>query len=345
MPTIYDIAREAQVSISTVSRAFSKPNLVSPTARQHVYEVAKRLGYRPNRIARALAEGRSRAIGLLLPGEDENPYFYSVAAAANARARASGYELVVSNYGRGYAPAEYVEAAQALGDRQVEGYLLYGTPEQCEALAAQPSFTGVPAIMLGSGPVTGFTGVGPDEEMAGYLATCHLLSLGHRHITALTSEVEVEIWRREHGYCRAMSEAGLPTRFWRCEHSPRGGREAAAALLAAHRETTGIVAVNDVVALGALNGLAQAGIAVPKAVSIVGFDNIVWDDYASPPLTTVDMVPADVGRTAVAMLLGRLTEGDWDLAPGRHLLPTHLVVRGSSGPPRRGALRTARSAT
>lgn len=332
MATIYDIAREAQVSISTVSRAFGRPQMVSAAVRERVMDAATRLGYRPNRIARALAEGRSRAIGLLLPGEDENPYFQAVAAAANARARASGYELVVSNHGRAYSPDDYVRAAEALGERQVEGYLLYGTPEQCVALASDPGFARVPAVMLGSGPVADFPGVGPDEEMAGHLATTHLLSLGHRNIVSITSESETAVWRREHGYARAMGELGLEPVLWRCEHSPLGGRVAAAEVLEAYPQTTGLIAVNDVVAVGAMKGLAKAGRDVPGEIAVVGYDNITWGEYTSPSLTTVDMVPADVGRTAVAMLLGLLTEDGWDLALGRHLLPTRLVPRGSTGP-------------
>lgn len=328
MATIYDVAREAGVSISTVSRALQRPEMVRDEMREYIVSIAERMGYRPNRLARSLAEGRSRSIGLLLPPEEGNPYFLRVVGAVRSTCEAAGYDLYTASYPDTEVES-YLQAATALQELQADGFLLYGAPDQANAFVEMNRDTGVPIVLLGSGPIVGMPCVGPDELAAGAMATTYLIDLGHSDIVFLGFGSADHEWRREHGYRTAMESVGLDSRLVMGPSSLEFGRSAARHVVENDGSVTAIIAHNDMVAIGALRGLYEAGVPVPGRVSVIGFDDLPMDAHLVPSLSSVDMAGEEVGVTASTLLLHELSSEGTHVAPQHHLLPPRLVVRES----------------
>lgn len=334
MPTIYDIAAKTGVSISTVSRAFRHPELLSEATHCHIMAVAESMGYRPNRLARVLAEGRSRSLGLLLPWIGDNPFFLEIMKEFEKTVRQWNYEPVVASW-RAESVASVLDEVHLLEDRMVEGLLLYTPPQLATELADLRKRPSLPTVLLGSYPTEGMHLIGPDESAAGYIATEHLLSLGHRHIAFICPWPEAVTWRREHGYLRALEGCGMEPVFVRGEMTASGGERAVRDLIALHPGVTAILAANDVTALGACRGFADSSVSVPEGMSVVGFDNLPITEYAVPRLTTVDLCARETVERGVRRLLD-LTDGHAASTEGayRTLLAPRLVQRQSTAPPR-----------
>jgi len=323
--TIYDVAERAQVSIATVSRAFRRPDCVSEDVRERVRQAADDLGYRPNRLARALAEGRTNALGLLLP-------FYGLLAEHVARcALELGYEVVITPPPESTVES-YVEAAIALEDRQIEGLLLCGDAETVREYAASRRNGSPPLVAIGSSPEVGVPLVTVDEEAGGYEIARYVLSLGHREVAFLClAQDEVRPTGREHGYVRAMTEAGLEPLIHQGPATLEGGRNGAREIIARAPTVTALVSFNDAVAMGALRGLFDSGRHVPGDVAVVGFDNTPQSRYCIPALTTMDLPVAEVAERAVGLLRRQIDGGAEGPAEGPILVDPHLVRRESCG--------------
>jgi len=336
MPSIYDVAREAQVSIATVSRVFRGTAPVSAEVRERVLTVASALGYRPNRVARALAEGKTRALGLMLPTDMSNPFYGQVAQHVARCARAHGHDVAIG------LPADdttegFVEAAMSLEERQVDGLLLCATRARVDAHAARRTPGACPVVAVGCHPSAEVPMVAPDRESAGYDLTRHLVELGHRDIGFLCSErpiLEPGVRSRAHGYARAMEAAGLPPFLWPGEGTLEGGYDAIRPLLGTHGDVTALIAVNDAAALGALRALHELGLSVPADLSIAGFDNVPQSRYSVPSLTTVDMPVAEIAERAVSLLIALLGQGADQSEAARVIVRPHVVIRDSTAPPR-----------
>lgn len=332
MATIYDVAREAGVSISSVSRALQRPEMVREELREYIVGIASQMGYRPNRLARSLAEGRSRSIGLLLPPEEGNPYFLRVVGAVRSACDAAGYDLYTGTYPDTEVES-YLQAAVALQELQADGFLLYGGPDQANAFVELDGGTAAPIVLLGSGPVVGMACVGPNEIEAGRLATEHLIDLGHDDIAFLGFASSDNEWRREYGYRRGMIAAGLEPLLLMGPSTLEFGRSAARQIANSMTNVTAIIAHNDIVAIGALRGLHELGVPVPERMSVMGFDDLLMDSHLVPSLSSVDMVGEEVGLTAARLLLDALEAGGQPVEPEQHLLHPRLVLRESVGQP------------
>ncbi len=292
------------------------------------------MGYRPNRFARALVEGRSRAVGLLVPPIDGNPYFSVVMHAANREARAAGFDLVVAMDPTG-APEGFEEALLSLRDRRVDGCLLFGTAEQSRIYDACSEELGCPVIWLGARPDGRIPVVMPDEEAAGYEVTRYLTGLGHVRIAFLGSQHEWRVpWRREHGYARAMQQAGLEPILLDGPADISGGAALVQEMLRQHAGVTAVLGCNDQVAIGALGALRDAGLDIPADVSVAGFDDNLLARYMSPALTTVDLCAEQVACEAVRMLLSMVERNEAERSVQSLLLRATLVPRASTAPPR-----------
>ena len=331
MTTIEDVARRAGVSPATASRALRDRPGVRQASRERVKLAAEELGYRHNLLARALVEGRTLTIGLAVPDPRNNPYWGQVSEAVRRHAGAAWYDTLVMYYG--WSSAEFLKTVVTLQGRRVDGLLVSTVPRLMQAyLDRQPSPT-TPLVCLdefGNGETP--AGV-PFRVDAGYQATRHLLSLGHRRIAFLCMESdEPDPASRAAGYCRAMAEAGLKVHIVPGRADLRGGWQAMAALLRSTPRPTAVFMHNDIAAVGALRALAEAQVRVPDEMSIVGYDNIELSHYCTPALTTVDTHAEDLARAAVEHLL-RLVEAGAAEGPPQHLPPRPvLVVRESSGP-------------
>lgn len=334
--TIRDVARASGVHISTVSRTFSAPHLVNPETRVRVLACAEDLGYRPNRAARALITGRTHNIGLIV-ADIANPFFPPLIKAAEGQARHRDYHVFVADTNEDQAAEE--ELVHALA-KQVDGVLLC-SPRMSNSLIEQVSRE-VPVVVINR-QVAGLPCVMMDVGQGARLAIEHLLGLGHRRIALLGgprgSWTNREIRRAAGAAARA---GGAELTVLGPNHPTETGGGAVADQVR-RSGVTAVLAYNDLMAIGLIEGLDALGLRVPQDVSVVGVDDIALSRLTRPKLTTVATPTAAAGRTAVDMLLqhdsdaprgarGRgATAGD-RRTTAQVMLQTELVVRDSTGP-------------
>ena len=327
--TIDDVAERSGVSTATVSRVLSGSVPARPETRERVLAAARELDYRPSGIARALKLRETRTLGLVVT-DITNPFYPQVVRAVEAAAHARGYGIVLANGGDD--PARELEHLDLLVERRVDGIVIASsrmTPRHAERLRA----AAVPVVLVndtvtGSGLPTVTTAHRHGARMAGE----HLIRLGHRligHIGAPSAHPAAS--QRRQGVRDALRAGGLPELLVGIgDGGVAGGASAAEALIAAG--VTGMVAYNDLTAIGALRALRRAGIGVPEEVSVVGFDDIDLAAWTDPPLTTIRQPIDELGRWAVEHLANVLS-GDDEPGPATPvLLEPALVVRGSTAP-------------
>jgi LacI family transcriptional regulator len=333
--TIRDVARHAQVSVSTVSRALSAPDLVNQVTRQRVLDTAAALGYRPNRAARSLITGRTGNVGIVVP-DLGNPFFTSVLKTMQACARQAGFAVFVADSDEDPAAEEELVRAMA---KQVDGVLLCSPGIDDATISALAEHT--PLTLLNR-RVPGIPAALMDSAGGMCQLLDHLVELGHRRCAYLNGPPSSWSNReRRRGLRAAVARHDIEL----VELGPfvpryEGGLQAADLAVAAG--VTAVISYNDVMALGVLARLRTRGIRVPADLSVTGFDDLVFAAVSAPPLTTVAMPLAEAGRVAVELLLGGLEAGadTWR----HHELPTHLIVRSTTGAPPVAIPRGNRSA-
>ncbi len=323
VPTIHDVAKEAGVAASTVSRALNNPQRVNERTREHVRAVADRLGYRPNPLARALPSGRTTTVGLLVP-DITNPFFFDLIRGAERQARAAGYTTVLADTEESHEVE--IRHIERLG-RAVDGFVLASSRLSNEQLG---ELSRDHVLTLVNRQVPGVPSALVDNAVSTRNVVDHLDSLGHRSIAFLAGpRPSWSSTQRWEALCAAAEPLGIEIQ----QLGPfppimEGG--AAAADAAIGRGVTAVVAFNALLAIGALRRFAERGMRVPDDISVVGYDDIFGADFCSPPLTTVAGPIQDIGRAAVDLLLSRLGERE---DPARTVaLPSYLRIRGSTGP-------------
>jgi len=330
--TSRDVAARAGVSQATVSLVFSgaPPSRVGPATRERVFAAARALGYEPNVVARALVQGRSYTIGLVMPAL-RDPFFIDAATGAQRVLREQGYVVIVAEAEES-SPERTVAMLRA---RQIDGLII----DAMGVSTMPPTALDNLAVVLIDERSDRWPGVVSDAEEAGRLAARHLLSLGHRDIAFLGPLTEAHALRlRERGFAVELQAAGIAPRSEHVRRVPptvEGGRAGMQALLADSAPPTAVFCANDLVALGALKACAYARRQVPRDMSIVGCDGIETARLVTPELTTVDVRPRELGARAARLLLDTLS-GRAPRAP-RKPLGVELLVGGTTAPPRRSA--------
>jgi LacI family transcriptional regulator len=322
--TIHDVALAAGVAASTVSRTFTNPQRVNVRTREHVLAVAERLDYRPNPHARALPTGRTKTIALLVP-DITNPHFFNLIRGAERQANAAGYTLVLGDTEE--SPDQELRHIERLG-QAVDGFLLAASrlpDERLREVAArhQLALVNREAPEIPSVVTNQFDGSRQIIE--------HLASLGHRSVAYLSGPRHSWLGRwRWQALSEAARDLGIAaTRLGPFPPYVTGG---AAADAGVGHGATALIAHNDLLAIGVLRRLAERGVSVPGDISVVGYDDIFGADFCSPPLTTLAGPLENAGRAVVNVLLERLDRGPRPpQPPARVMLPTYLVIRGSSG--------------
>ena len=322
-PTIYDVAREAGVATSTVSRAFSNPNRVGAATRERVLAVATELGYRPNPHARALLSGRHHTLAMVV-SDITNPHYFELIRGAEQRAKASEYTLVLVNVEE--SPRVEWDQLQRLVP-SVDGFVLAASRLPDENLR---QVAGQRPVVLISRELPDLASVVLDHVEGCRRIVEHLASLGHRELVYLAGPRNSWMAATRWSALRAAAdEHGVAaTRIG--PFTPKVAQGPAAADGALNAGASAVVAHNDLLAIGVLQRLAQRGVRVPEDVSVVGFDNIFAADLCTPGLTTLGGVHADVGRVAVELLLDAAAPTYRGERP-QVVLPTELVLRGSTG--------------
>jgi LacI family transcriptional regulator len=336
--TIRDVARAANVSISTVSHVLSGKRPTSGQTRRRVQAVIQELGYRPNRVAQSLVWRRPFALGLIIP-DITNPYFPTFARGAEGRVRDRGYTLMVGN--SDYDPEREASYLELVRSNQLAGAIYCLGDEMSPILAelTRAVEEGLAVVMVHS-PMARVPTVCADNRQGGRLAAEHLLSLGHRAIGIVSAlPLDEGMADREGGFLDALRDAGMPVDragvpVTYGNHQIEGGRQATIELLKHSPQLSAIFVLNDLMALGALVGARGLGRNIPQDLSIVGFDDIPYAAIANPPLTTVGQPIRELGEQAADLLLAVVDRGvgGAQAEPPRVMLPNLLMVRESSGP-------------
>jgi LacI family transcriptional regulator len=331
MATIKDVAREASVSVATVSRVLNGAPVVREETAKRIRDVAAALRYAPHGGARSLITKRTNTLGVLLP-DLYGEFFSELIHGIDVTARREGYHILVSRSWEGRTEIE--EAMRAMRGR-VDGVLLMSPDIDADSLLNIPP--ALPLVLLCS-PASqpALDSVIIDNYRGAKEMTRHLVSLGHQRIAIIKGAAgNYDAAERLRGYRAALKEAGIE-RVADLERSgdftEAGGFAATLELLAHHPRPTAIFAANDSMAIGALSALRESGVRVPDEIAVAGFDDIPLARYMDPPLSSVRVAISDLGARAVETLLHGI-RNQASRHPQRERLSTELVIRRSTGAP------------
>jgi LacI family transcriptional regulator, galactose operon repressor len=328
-PTINDIARRAGLSKASVSRALNGKQDVDPETRKRVLKLAAQMGYVPSASARALSNGRSSSLGLLVPTLTW-PWILEVLRGVAEEIERSGYSLILYTTSGGE-DSEREFMAQVVPAGAVDGLVLViplGMLDYIERLAKG----GLPIVAVDDrGHYPDLPTVATTNIEGGRTATSHLIEQGRKRIAMLNGPHDFGCNRdRLEGYKSALQQAGLrfdPHRVTDSDFKETGGASAMTTLLEADPRLDAVFVANDVMAFGAMRALRNSGRRVPDDVAVVGFDDIPASAMTHPPLTTVRQPLYEMGRTAASMVMAAVRG---ESISKRIELPTSLVIRDSS---------------
>lgn len=327
-----DVAREAGVSLMTVSRVINDKEDVSTETRERVLKIIANLDYRPSAIARSLATQETRTIGLVIP-DVTNPFFADITRGVEHLAYAQGYHVFLCNSEED--PQRELGVILSLEEKRVDGLILCSS--RIEEKVLIDLLARLPVVVLinralNLGGEDSFQCVILDDAQGGRIATQHLISTGHQRIGFLAGPLASFSGQgRKQGYLAAMLAAGLaPDPDWiiHCQPTVEGGDQACRELLTRCPELTALFCFNDLVAVGALHACAEIGRSVPKDIAIVGHDDIPLAALVSPRLTTCRVPRHELGSLAVEALLERLKDCPSGCQP--IVLEPELVLRNSA---------------
>lgn len=328
--TIAHIAARAGVSKATVSRVLNRKPDVDPDTARRIMDLVDDLGYVPSASAQALANGRARCLGVLVP-PDAGSWMFEVLRGFAAEIEPSGYTLTLQTMARG--DVSLAGFAAQVSARAIDGLAVIVPPERLDYFARLRD-EGLPVVLIDTrGDHPAFPSVTTTNVAGGFDATTHLLRQGRARVAMINGPAlfgcSVD---REAGYRRALEQAGLPVDAGlvvEAAFDEAGGAAALRRLLAAAPGITGLFAANDLMAIGAMAAIAATGRSVPDDIAVVGFDDIPAAAHTSPALTTVRQPLYEMGHAAALHLIDRL-EGD-ARQPQSTTLPTSLVIRRSCG--------------
>jgi LacI family transcriptional regulator len=330
MPTISEVAQKAGVSPTTVSHVINKTRFVSDEKRERVEQAIAEMNYRPNALARSLRNGTTRSLGLILP-DSANPFFAEVARSIENAAFGAGYSVILCNSENDLKKETlYLDV---LSKKQVDGVIFVMTGEGSNSLKNLVEMQ-IPTVIMDRDLLgSELDVVLADSHQGGFMATEHLISLGHKRIGCIAGPAIInQSSRRFAGYKQALQDACLriePDLIMNGNFHPDSGWELGREMLSLPNTPTAIFACNDLMAIGVLRAATELGLRIPDDLALVGYDDIELSSYTNPPLTTIKQPTADMGLTALKFLLGRIT--DPQSVRQNAVLPVSLVVRGSCG--------------
>lgn len=336
--TVKSIAREANVSVTTVSLALDGKGAsrVSQVTRERILEIADRLNYRPNLLARSLVTKRTQSIGLVVTSL-ANPVYAEVAEDIIDHAANNGYGVLICSVGG--REDEQLLIGELI-DRGVDG-LIICSASRSDPMVHELAESDIPFVLTCRGvdqdpsdPVIDFIGV--DDRRGGYMAMEHLIGLGHRRLALIAGPQEISTgYQRLLGAKAAVRDYGLELPDHRIafgKFTRRSGREAALAILRAPDRPTAVFVANDHMAMGALDAARELNLNVPEDVAVIGFDNMEMTNLPGVDLTTISQKREIWGRLAVNRLIEKI-ESDGEMDPEMNFLDPLLIIRRSCGCP------------
>lgn len=329
--TIYDVAKKAGVSISTVSRVINNTGRISAKTKKRVLDVIEQLGYQPSVVASALTGKRTRTIGLIIP-DVANPFFAELARRVEDRGRELGFNLLMCNTDNN--PDTEDMYLSLLRQKSVDGIII-GTNARNHRVLRELLEENLPVALIAQDiPELMIDVVAVDDYLGGYQAAQHLVSLGHKRIAILVGNMNrtSDKYRLE-AFRQALEDHGLELTeelVIRTDYSREDGKRAARELLTSPKRPTAIFACFDFLAIGVYQAAKELGLRIPDDVSVVGFDNTILASIVDPPLTTIAQPIDEMGRQVMDLLV-REIEGD-KKTKQRIILPPELIIRQSTKP-------------
>lgn len=326
--TLRDVAKETGFSINTVSRALNNKPDVSAETKCIVLETAKKLSYHPNKLARGLRSNKTQTIGVIV-ADIANPYFGALVKGVETEAQERHQSVILQNTDEDYAREE--RAIQVMLEEHVNGIILTPTQKRKETVNTLLRL-GIPFVLMARRFDDLDTNhVVADDVQGGFLATEHLIQLGHKRIAMINGPLRISSAReRLQGYRDALERHGLKRErslIATGAVTMEDGHEAAESLLKRHPRPTAVFAFSDFVAFGVMRAIRESGLEIPNDVAVVGYDNNQFAPCAEVPLTTVDVPKEKLGAMAARVLNEHATN---NRPVTRLKIPVSLIVREST---------------
>lgn len=330
--TLKEIAQKLNLSVSTVSRALSRPEMVAEETRDQILEAATQLGYQPNGIARYLRKGTTQIIGIIV-SDIQNPFYSSLVRAVEGIAAEHGYSTVICNADED--PTKEAFALDLLAELKVAG-VIHGSTGLNEELLRRLSRQNICIVDVDR--VSGLENADTvlvDNTLGGRLAAEYLLELGHRRLAVIAGPLHLTTGHdRLEGFRSAIQAAGqeLPDDYVRVGNfrEDSGFRETMH-LLQLPVPPTALFVANNEMAAGALAALREYGARVPETISFISFDDVRWARYVEPPLTVIKQPVEQIGTLAAKLLFERLQGRSGNV---QRVLSPELICRNSCAPPK-----------
>ncbi len=327
--TMTDVAREAGVSLMTVSRVINNKSEVSSDTRQRVLEIIDELGYRPSGIARGLATQHTRTLGIVVP-DIANPFFSRLVRGAEHEAYATGYSVLLCNADED--PSREMAVLQSLEENRVDGLILCASRLNEDQLDTVLKWFPHVVQVLRQSDDGDESVILIDDQAGGLMATHHLVRAGHEHIGFIAGPLRsFSSKRRLAGYKAAMNSSSLHYDSDCIRHSPptvHGGYLAALDLIEVNPKLTSFFCFNDLIAVGVIQAAKELGRRIPQDLAIIGFDDVPLAGLVTPALSTCRVPQNELGAKAMKLLLGHVENEN---KPARsELVRPELIIRDTS---------------
>lgn len=330
MSTLKEVAQEAGVSISTVSRALCGNIPVKNETRIKIEKAIKKLNYQPNVLAKGLKEGRTKTLALIIPNI-QNPFFPAVTRGVEDIAQENGYTLILSNTDESLQQEK--EYIQKLSQRWVDGFILASAASGSKHIQHLKKHI-IPTVLLARALESQFDTVVVDNRQGGYMGIEYLLDKGHSRIALILGSLSIQLYKdRYAGCCEALAENGVQlesSQVIRGVSGIEGGYSAMKKILGGGSRPTAVFCSSDPQALGAMRAIQEMGLAIPKDISVLGFDGLDISSMVFPALTTVEQPLYDLGKRAAQLVIGRI-RGSYELRPQSEVLPVRIRERETVG--------------
>lgn len=327
--TIYDVAREASVSMATVSRVVNKNPNVKPSTRKKVLDTIERLGYRPNVIARGLASKKTTTIGAIIP-DISDIFFAELARGIEDIAMMYDYNIILSNSDEN--KEKEIQLINTMLEKQVDGIIFMGG-NITEEHVNQFSTANVPVVLAATHDASGkIPSVNIDYEEAAYEATKLLINKGHKTPAFISGNEDIKLNAFKFvGYKRALKEAGIEIKedyIIKNSYSYDAGVSGAKKLLKLDEKPTAIFVASDEMALGVIHGIQDEGFSVPEDIAVVGFNNTRLASMVRPTLSTIVQPTYDIGAVAMRLLTKYINKEE--VSEANVVLPYRIIERNST---------------
>jgi LacI family transcriptional regulator len=324
-----DVAEQAGVSVTTVSHVINNSRPVNPETRTRVEDAMQTLGYQPNVLARSLRRGKTNTIGVILP-DNANPYFAEVVRGIEDKSFSQDYSVILCNSDNDLDKERLY--TNVLIEKQVDGIIFVAAGLSADNIHNLQK-RGVPSVLVDRQvPGVQLDSVFANNQGGGFLATKHLIDLGHKSIACISGPQGVRSSsERIAGYRQALGSAGLranPDWVIEGDFQYQSGFDAAKSLFKLGSKPTAIFACNDLMAIGAYRYAHENHLRIPQDISIIGFDDVRLAEFTNPPLTTIRQSKAKMGSQAAELLLERIANHNLEIR--QEIITVQLVVRAST---------------